>query len=255
VSTYEHDGLSLHYDVIGSGPDVVCVHGASGTGAYEWSALAGALSDRHRMILPDLRGHGASDYRMGEVSIELVNGDLLELIDHERAARPHVVGFSFGSEVVLDLELTNPGTCASLVLISPGLGDPKNSVPTREQLTAGWPKTLRRLHVDRHGEDHWLELMVELCERAGRRPKADLGALAGIACPILLVVGDQDDPRRVRQADLMVESHPHCTLVTIEGGRHAVHKDRPDEVAAAVGAFLDSIPSADVRTTGPGPVA
>jgi pimeloyl-ACP methyl ester carboxylesterase len=175
------------------------------------------------------------------VSIELVNGDLLELIDHERATRPHVVGFSFGSEVVLDLELTNPGTCASLVLISPGLGDPKNSVPTREQLAAGWPKTLRRLHVERHGEDHWLELMVELCERAGRRPKADLGALADIACPILLVVGDQDDPRRVRQADLMVESHPRCTLVTIEGGRHAVHKDRPGEVAAAIGAFLDSV--------------
>jgi pimeloyl-ACP methyl ester carboxylesterase len=241
VSTYEHDGLSLHYEVTGSGPDVLCVHGASGTGAYEWSVLAGALSDRHRMILPDLRGHGASDYRAGEVSIELVNGDLLELIDHEQATRPHVVGFSFGSEVVLDLELTNPGTCASLVLISPGLADPKNSVPTREQLTAGWPKTLRRLHVDRHGEDHWLELMVELCERAGRRPKADLGALADIACPILLVVGDQDDPRRVRQADLMVQSHPCCTLATIEGGRHAVHKDRPDEVAAAVGAFLDSV--------------
>jgi pimeloyl-ACP methyl ester carboxylesterase len=254
VSTYEHDGLSLHYDVIGSGPTVLCVHGASGTGAYEWSALAGALCDRYRMILPDLRGHGASDHRAGEVSIELVDGDLLQLIHHEDAARPHVVGFSFGSEVVLDLELTNPGTCASLVLISPGLGDPKSSVPTREVLSAGWPRTLRRLHVDRHGEDHWLELMVELCERAGRRPKADLDALAEIACPILLVVGDQDDPRRVRQADLMVASHPRCTLVTVEGGRHAVHKDRPDQVSAAIRTFLDSICS-DVRSPGPGPVA
>jgi 3-oxoadipate enol-lactonase len=240
MSTYQHDGLSLHYDVIGSGPNVVCVHGASGTGAYEWSALAGVLGDRYRMILPDLRGHGASDHRAGEVSIELVNGDLLELIDVEDAARPHVVGFSFGSEVVLDLELANPGTCASLVLLSPGLGDPKSSVPTREQLTAGWPRTLRRLHADRHGEDHWLELMVELCARAGRRPKADLDALAEIACPILLVVGDQDDPRRVRQADLLVATHPRCTLVTIEGGRHAVHKDRPDEVSTAIRAFLDS---------------
>jgi pimeloyl-ACP methyl ester carboxylesterase len=241
VSTYKHDGLSLHYDVVGSGPNVLCVHGASGTGAYEWSRLAGALSDRYRMILPDLRGHGASDHRAGEISIELVNGDLLALIEHERVAHPHVVGFSFGSEVALDLELTNPGTCASLVLLSPGLGDPKSSVPTREQLSAGWPKPLRRLHVDRHGEDHWLELMVELCERAGRRPKADLGAVAKIACPILLVVGDHDDPRRIRQADLLVETHPRCTLVTVEGGRHAVHKDRADQVAAAVVSFFDTI--------------
>jgi pimeloyl-ACP methyl ester carboxylesterase len=143
--------------------------------------------------------------------------------------------------VVLDLELTNPGTCASLVLLSPGLGDPKSSVPTREQLVAGWPKALRRLHVDQHGHDHWLELMVELCERASRRPKVDLGALAEIACPILLVVGDQDDPRRIRQANLLVATHPRCTLVTVEGGRHAVHRDRADHVAAAVGGFLDSV--------------
>jgi len=241
VSIYKHDGLSLHYDVVGSGPSVLCVHGASGTGAYEWSKLASALDDRYRMILPDLRGHGSSDYRAGEISIELVNGDLLALIEHEGAARPHVLGFSFGSEVVLDLELTNPGTCASLVLLSPGLGDPRSSVPTREQLVAGWPKTLRRLHVDQHGDDHWLELMVELCERARRRPKADLGALAEIACPILLIVGDQDDPRRVRQANLLVATHPRCTLVTVEGGRHAVHKDRADQVAAAIGGFLDSV--------------
>jgi pimeloyl-ACP methyl ester carboxylesterase len=241
VANYEHDGLSLYYDVVGSGPNVLCVHGASGTGAYEWSGLAATLSDHYRMIIPDLRGHGASDHRPGQVSIELVNGDLLALIEHDGAARPHVLGFSFGSEVVLDLELTNPGTCASLVLLSPGLGDPKSSVPTREQLVSGWPMTLRRLHADRHGEDHWLELMVELCERAGRRPKADLAALAEIDCPILVVVGDRDDPRRVRQADLVVATHPRCTLVTVEGGRHAVHKDRADQVGAAVVSFLDSI--------------
>ncbi len=241
MSIYEHDGLSLHYDVIGSGPDVLCVHGASSTGADEWSALAAALGDRYRVILPDLRGHGASDHRPGEVSIELVIGDLLALLDHESASRPHVVGFSFGSEVVLDFELSHPGTCASLVLLSPGLGDPTARVPTREQLSAGWPGSLRRLHVDRHGEDHWLELMVELCERAGRRPQADLTAVAEIACPILLVVGDQDDPRRVRHAELLLAAHPRCTLVTIPGGRHAAHKDHPAEVAAAVTAFLDSI--------------
>jgi pimeloyl-ACP methyl ester carboxylesterase len=241
VSTYERGGLQLHYDVVGSGPPVLAVHGATGTGPFEWSGLAGALSDRYRFIIPDLRGHGRSDHRAGEMGIEYVNDDLLALIAHERLGQPHVLAFSFGAEAALDLELAHPGTSASLILLSPGLGDPRSSVPTRDHLETAWPRSLRQLHVARHGEDHWLDVMLEVCERAARRPKADPEALGAIGCPILLVVGSEDDPRRVRQAKVFEEAHDRCRLTVIEGGRHAVHKDRGDEVAAVVGAFLDEV--------------
>jgi pimeloyl-ACP methyl ester carboxylesterase len=249
MPTYESDGLRLHYEVSGSGPPVVCVHGASGAGSYEWADLAGALDDRYRFVIPDLRGHGHSDHRAGHTSIDHIEDDLLALIDHAAPGPVHLLAFSFGAEAALDLELHHPGTGASLVLISPGLGDPRSSVPTRAQLEAGWPRTLRRLHRERHGEDHWLDLMVELCDRAARRPKADLDALAAIACPVLLVVGSDDDPRRVRQARLFDEVHDRSRLVVIDGARHAVHKDRPVEVAAAVGEFLDAV----TATSEPGP--
>lgn len=239
MPTHESDDLRLHYDVLGSGSPVLCVHGATGTGPYEWADLAGALGDRYRFVTPDLRGHGRSDHRAGQIGIEHIEDDLLALVDHAALGRVHLLAFSFGAEVALDLELHHPGTGASLVLISPGLGDPRSSVPTRAQLEASWPRTLRRLHAERHGEDQWLEIMVELCERAARRPKADLDALAAIACPVLLIVGSDDDPRRVRQARLFEEVHDRCRMVVIDGARHAVHKDRPVEVVAAVGAFLD----------------
>ena len=240
MSIYERDGLRLHYDVFGSGPSVLCVHGATGTGAYEWSGLASTLSHRYRFIAPDLRGHGRSDHRAGQIGIPYVNEDLLGLIHHEGLGPPSVLGFSFGAEAALELELTHPGTSASLILISPGLGDPKTSVPTRDQLEKGWPHSLRRLHAERHGPSHWLEVMVELCERAAMRPKADLEAIAVIACPILLIVGSDDDPRRIRQARIMEETQHRCRLVVVDGARHAVHKERPEEVAVIVGEFLDS---------------
>ena len=145
MSTYRHDGLDLHYEDRGSGPAVLCVHGATGSGAYEWSKVADALMDRYRFIIPDLRGHGASDYRAGDISIEAVDTDLLALIAHEHLEPPHVLAFSFGAEAALDLELVYPGTSASLILVSPGLGDPKSSVPTREQLESRWPGTFARL--------------------------------------------------------------------------------------------------------------
>ena len=92
MSTYQRDGLELHYEVRGAGPPVLCVHGATGTGSYEWSKVADALKDRYRFIIPDLRGHGASDYQAGEMSIEAVNADLLALIAHEQLEPPHVLG-------------------------------------------------------------------------------------------------------------------------------------------------------------------
>jgi pimeloyl-ACP methyl ester carboxylesterase len=223
---------------------VLCVHGATGTGVYEWSNLAEALKDRYRFIIPDLRGHGASEYRAGEMSIEAVDADLLALIAHERLERPHVLAFSFGAEAALDLELLYPGTAASLILVSPGLGDPKSSLPTREQLESRWPSTLRALHAERHGADHWLDVMLELCDRAAARPKADLEAVAGIGCPMLLVLGSEDDPRRLRQAEVMRDAHDRTEIVVVEGGRHAVHKDHRVEMVAAMDAFL-------VQTTRP----
>ena len=239
--TFRHDGLELRYESRGTGPPVLCVHGATGAGAYEWSKVAEALEDRYRFIIPDLRGHGASDHRAGEMSIEAVDEDLLELIAHEHLTPPHVLGFSFGAEVALELELVYPGSAASLILVSPGLGDPKSSVPTRAQLEKGWPARLRDLHAERHGEDHWLDVMLELCDRAAARPKADLDAIAAIGCPVLLVLGSEDDPRRLRQAEVMRDAHDRTELVVIEGGRHAVHKDHLPEVAAVVGTFLDRV--------------
>jgi 3-oxoadipate enol-lactonase len=241
MPTYQRNGLDLHYLVRGSGPSVLCVHGATGTGSYEWSKVAGALEDRYRFIIPDLRGHGASDYEAGEMSIEAVNADLLALIDHEDLEPPHVLAFSFGAEAALDLELLYPGTAASLILVSPGLGDPKSSLPTRAQLESGWPATLRGLHAERHGQDHWLDVMLELCDRAGRRPKADLNAIARIGCPVLLVLGSEDDPRRLRQAEVMRDAHHQTEIVVVEGGRHAVHKDHTAEVVAAMAAFLTMV--------------
>lgn len=230
--------MGLHYEVRGAGTPVLCVHGATGAGAYEWSKMADALKDRYRFIIPDLRGHGASDYRAGDMSIEAVNADLLGLIAHEHLEPPHVLAFSFGAEAALDLELVYPGTAASLILVSPGLGDPKSSVPTRAQLESRWPGTLRALHAERHGQDHWLHVMLELCDRAARRPKADLDAIGRIGCPMLLVLGSDDDPRRRRQAEVMRDAHERTEIVVVEGGRHAVHKDHTSEVVTAIDEFL-----------------
>src|SRR6202050_701264 len=123
--TYQHDGLTLAYAVVGNGPQpILFVHGATATGEFEWARLAAALGPGYRCILPDLRGHGRSEFRPTATTGDAIRADLRYLIEHADMGRPHIVGFSYGAELALTLELDNPGTARSLVLISPGTRRP-----------------------------------------------------------------------------------------------------------------------------------
>ena len=168
-----------------------------------------------------------SEHRPGAVGIEFVVGDLLALVDELDLARPHVMGFSFGAEVALDVELTHPGTCRSLVLLSPGLGIRSRASPPVSASSPPGPTRSGDYTSETHGEDHWLEVMLELCQRAAVRPKADLARVAAIRCPVLLMAGSQDDPRRIRQAQVMEEHHHRSQLAVVDGAAHAVHKSHP----------------------------
>src|ERR1700709_1552357 len=113
--TYQHDDLTLAYAVVGDGPQpILFVHGATATGEFEWAGLAAALGPGYRCILPDLRGHGRSEFRPTATTGDVVRGDLRYLIEHLDLGRPHIVGFSYGAETALTLELENPGTARSL---------------------------------------------------------------------------------------------------------------------------------------------
>lgn len=245
MSEYTSDGLRLHYDVTGNqGPVILCVHGATGTGSFEWDRLTEQLSDTFRVVKPDLRGHGRSEHRSGQLSLELIEADLCRLIDAEGLDRPHIMGFSFGSEVALRLVLDHPGMARSLVLVSPGLGTVKQGaaakaeVPSRELLEKSWPRHLRGLHTEGHGPDHWIDIMQDMWVRHAERALVPLESLKSLNVPVLLICGSRDDPRRIKQAHLFAEAAPVATYVEIPDGRHAVHHDHATEVESIITRFL-----------------
>jgi 3-oxoadipate enol-lactonase len=242
--TYEHDGLRLAYSEAGEGAPLLFVHGATGTGEFDWGRLAGDLSSRYRCILPDLRGHGQSDFREPGYGREAITADLLALIGHLHADRPHVIGFSYGAETVLRLEIEAPGMARSLILVSPGTGRPSGyRVPGLEYLHRVWPRPLRRLHEDRHGPEHWRLLVTMLQQDAARDAELPAEALAGVGCPVLLLAGDHDEPVRRQQGRRFADANPRARYVEMAGAAHAAHLERPAEVARVVSGFLAGVDS------------
>jgi pimeloyl-ACP methyl ester carboxylesterase len=242
MSSYERDGLRLAYQELGYGAPLLFVHGATGTGEFDWGGLAAVLSSRYRCILPDLRGHGQSEFRETGYERGAIIDDLLALLHHLNVNPPHVIGFSYGAETVLRLEVEAPGTARSLVLVSPGTGTPSGRrLPSVEYLHRVWPRPLRRLHEPGHGPDHWRTLVGLLQQHAASDGELSPEVLAGVGCPVLMLAGDHDDTLRRRQGRLFAEVNPRAGYMEITGAAHAAHLERPAEVARVVGDFLAGV--------------
>ncbi|MCW2590793.1 MAG: putative esterase, partial [Mycobacterium sp.] len=196
----------------------------------------------YRCILPDIRGHGRSEAASAAHTGEAVCADLHHLIDRLELGRPHVVGFSYGAEIALMLELSAPGTVRSLVLISPGTGRPTDyKAPRLDHLYRTWPFALRRLHEGTHGPEHWRHLVTALHEDSVGRPELSDDVLAGIACPVLLMAGDSDESTRQRQGRRFAELNDRARFVPIVGAGHSAHKMCPDTVSGVIGDFLAEV--------------
>jgi len=161
----ERAGARLHYKIEGDGAPVLMVHSATSTGDHEWNALVKRLSPTFCCIVPDLRSHGASDHVDGALGLNEVVQDLRALIAQIDRGRPHIVGFSFGAEVALDMEIQRPGTAESLILVSPGTGH-SDGLPEAKEMATRWPRSLRDLHSAKHGPEHWRAILQALADDA-----------------------------------------------------------------------------------------
>ncbi|MGO9158930.1 alpha/beta fold hydrolase [Mycobacterium sp.] len=242
--TYERGGLSLGYSVVGDGQPILFVHGATATGEFEWGRLAAALASDYQCVLPDLRGHGRSQFRESPDMGQAICADLGHLIEHLGLDHPHIVGFSYGSEISLMLELSAPGTARSLVMVSPGTGRPSDyRAPRLEHLYRTWPFALRRLHETHHGPEHWRQLVTALHVDSVGRPELSTEALGGVGCPVLMVAGALDESTRRAQGRRFAEVNALARYVELDGAAHAVHHKCPDRFAEVISAFLTEVDS------------
>jgi non-heme chloroperoxidase len=90
--------VTFSVDAAGSGPPVVFIHGWSMSGRFFGRQVAG-LSDRFEVVVPDLRGHGASEKVLHGHTVPQYASDLHALATSLSVQRPVLVGWSMGAMV------------------------------------------------------------------------------------------------------------------------------------------------------------
>lgn len=139
MAQFEHDGLLLAYDDIGSGEPIVLIHGFASNRFENWRRVGwyGAIErKRMRLLALDQRGHGESAkshdaqmYRSAALA-----GDVVAMLDVAGVHRAHVVGYSLGARVALSMALAHPDRVNHLVL--GGIGGKLFDAPRETHLLA-----------------------------------------------------------------------------------------------------------------------
>src|SRR5437764_2511308 len=101
-------GLRLHYQQVGSGPDLVMIHGLTGNLAVWHLKIAPLLWDHFRITTYDLRGHGYSDMPPSGYSAADMARDLEELLEALAIDDASFVGHSYGADISLYHALLHP---------------------------------------------------------------------------------------------------------------------------------------------------
>jgi 3-oxoadipate enol-lactonase len=257
---FSSDGLEIFYELIGHGKPMLLLHGFGGTGHSDWRHQIPVFSPKHRMIVPDLRGHGRTDHPetiTGPEFFEIATSDMAHLVSGLDLAPVDVCGFSMGASVASWLYYSKPSLVRSLILVSgaarvnrevaPALFELWERLSEPERVDAGWAKVLARLH----GEERWRMLVRNYGRAVLARVENDEDIvsvrLGEIRCPTLIIQGSEDSISPVLLSEELSARIPGSELVVL-GSDHWVPGLRPREFNATVLDFLArQLPPEDAR--------
>src|SRR5438094_8190642 len=111
----EIKGVRMRYFVGGEGPPLILVHGLGGAAA-NWIELVPLLVRRHRLLVPDLPGHGGSTALPAVAGLDPYADRVALVAKREGMLPAPVVGHSLGGAVVLRMALRQPDAALPLVL-------------------------------------------------------------------------------------------------------------------------------------------
>jgi 3-oxoadipate enol-lactonase len=254
-SVAEINGERIAYARVGKGEPVLLIH-SLGTSSALWRTTMAALVETFTVIAPDCRGHGNSSNH-GGFSVETAAGDALDLMSALGFDRFHCVGISMGGLIGVTACGRSPQRFLSMVLADSyatvGAAGPLRLAATREKLAATPMRQFAEAYVADtllkttpaavHREvadmitamsaEHYLQTLASILS-------ADITPLlAGIGCPVLVMVGQDDSRTPVPVSQALARAIANAELVVLPDAAHLAVLDNAAAFNTALRNFLN----------------
>ena len=246
----DNEGIRIHYQTEGEGPPLVLQHWSLATmDSWHDYGYVSALKNDYRLVLLDVRGHGASDKPHRPEAYELKKRveDIVAVLDDLSIAQADFFGYSMGGWIGFGVARYAPERFRSLII---GGQHPyaQNMDGLRQLVWYG---------VENGAEAFvamWEESYGPLPPREKKRMLAyDFDALLAVAqdresleavlptmrMPCLLYAGEMDEVYPLAQK--CAKQMANVTFVTLPGLDHAAAIERIDQVLPHIKKFLGTV--------------
>lgn len=231
-------GHVVRYEASGEGPAVVLVHGLGGSARW-WRRTVAALSQAHRVIVPELPGFG---YGLGGRRFRLEDAPVVlgGLLDRLALGPASLVGHSFGAMVCLGVAVARPEAVDRLVLIGPPVRTASpalagNVLPALRTVLGLPPPAALTVMTDIATRSP-----LALLRAAGEilAHDGEPGIARAPAVPTMVVWGARDALVPVGGTGWVARALPDARVRVLPGAGHVPMLDRPDLLDAELRAFL-----------------
>lgn len=260
------DGVELYYETRGSGPYLTLVNNMFLVSPL-WRPFTGRLEEHRTLLGYDMRNQGASTMQDTPVTLDQHVEDLRGLLDHLGIEQTMLLGTSVSTLIAKNFAARYPERVSGLILVGPSFS-PFGSA-RRELLAKSWLKALEtegptglfshiypQVFGDRAIQEGGAAGFLALRERflalnsaeqlrnnlgASLRVKDDPEALAGLACPVLLMAGDGDLFASRSSLEELAKLLPDATVDVVPYAGHVPYFDAPDTFQDVVIRFLTAL--------------
>lgn len=240
----------------GEGRPLVLLHG-SGDSAGRFAAVVPELMADHRLLIPDLPGHGASEPAEGVLPMGTIFAGLEALLEEAAFDRPVLAGNSMGAWLAMLYAHKHPDRVSRVVAINGGaiLGEPSDIklMPANREEARHAMASIR----DPSSPPVPDEVLDELVRRTSSGPIArmmqDLGGmmawlldgkLGEISTPVEMLWGESDQLMKLSYAEKMAAGLPRSRITRIPRCGHIPMDECPERFVEKLRQVLAAEPPA-----------
>jgi len=241
--TVQINNIEMYYEEYGVGKPLVLLHGFGGC-AQNWHPFTAKLSERHRLIVVDLRGHGHSTNPENKFTHREAASDVFLLLEKLGVGHFSAMGISSGGMTLLHMATSQPKRIDSMVLISATSHFPDQARAIFCRASFGnMPQQVQEMYREcaKRGDAQIRQLVTQF--NAFHKNYDDMNftaqSLSTITARTLVVHGDRDRFFPVEIPVSIYRSIPDAALWIIPGGDHVPIYDSTVPFTATALRFLD----------------
>jgi 3-oxoadipate enol-lactonase len=244
-------------EIEGAGDAVILLHGLGGT-SNSWTPQMGVFAGRYRVVRPDLPGSGRSPLGSEPLSIDGFADAVIRMAKRLGIERAHFGGHSMGTIVCQQVALKEPRFVRSLMLVGPLLAPPDQgrqglkdrAAKARREGMADIADAVARAGTSSHTKQNSPVAFAAARESLMRQDPEGYAAncealasvaaadVARIACPTLLVAGEDDVVAPPSVARAMAERIRGARVQVLARTGHWITFEAANELSGFMKEFL-----------------